>query len=240
MTVTPQAVRNNLVFADSDNTWRWYDAIGPGVSKHLETFVTWPVDDTTGYPSEWTVLAKGAGNTLALTDTLSGELLITTAGADNNGANMQLGGADGECVMLDSSSTVYCGIRLKTDEAQQSDIFFGLGVTDEDWSGGITDGVYFRKVDGTTNLEFVWEKDSLETAPVIGTMEADTYYTLEFYFDGSVLYVYVDGVEVAKRERTRHTFPDDELLRLALEALTGSAKSITFNVSWICMIQVRE
>ena len=239
MSIVIQTVRTNLVFADGENTWRWYDAIGPGVTKQLETFATWPVDDTTGYPREWRVTAKGAGSAFTFADTLNGELLITTAGAEDDGINMQLGGVAGECVLLDSSSSVYCGIRLKISDAPQSDLFFGLGVTDTGWSNGITDGAYFRKIDGTSNLEFVWEKNSLETAVVIGTIEADTYYTLEFYFDGSVLYVYVDGAAVAKRQLGRHTFPSDELLRLTLEALTGSTKSIIFNISWIRMIQVR-
>jgi hypothetical protein len=106
-------------------------------------------------------------------------------------------------------------------EVTQNDFLFGICITDTDLLGGMTDGVYFRKVDGSAALAAVTEKDSVETetTPVV-TLVADTTYELEFYFDGVSVEFFVNGLSVAKHTTN---IPNDELLTPSFQFLSGSA-----------------
>lgn len=235
-------INNALAFRDSSLAWRLYDAIGSGVVKHIEDFVSWPNDDTTGDPTAWlaTITEAGAGDTTTvITDKAGGALLITCAANENDGVNLQLGQAAGENVKLDGDYPLYCGIRFALNDADQSDFFFGVGVTDSDWSGGITDGIYFRSADASAVVNFVTEKDSVESVSGIATLVDDVFVTLEFYFDGVNVHSYVDGVLASSQAASAATFPDNEELRLTLEFLTGEAVANTCTVEWLRMIHIR-
>jgi hypothetical protein len=236
------SINDALAFRDSSLSWRLYDAVGSGVVKHIESFAAWPVDDTTGDPTEWTptITEAGAGDTtMVITDKAGGALLITCAANEDDGVNLQLGQVAGESVKLDGSYPLYCGIRLAVNDADQVDLFFGVGVTDTDWSGGITDGVYFSSVDESAVVNFVTEKNSVESSAAVATLVDDTFITLEFYFDGASVYSYVNGVLASSQASGAATFPDDEELRLTLEFLTGEATANTCTVEWLRMIHVR-
>ena len=49
--------------------------------------------------------------------------------------------------------------RFKLSDATQSDALVGLAITDTTAIDGVTDGIFFTKDDGDTNLDFVVEKD---------------------------------------------------------------------------------
>ena len=242
MAVDMVTINDALVFRDSNLPACLYDAIGSGVVKHLEDFATWAHDDTTGDPTEWTatITEAGAGfTTQVITDKAGGALLITTAANENNGVNLQLGQAAGENVKLDGPYPVYAGIRVALGDADQSDLFFGVGVTDTDWSGGITDGVYFASPDASGAINFITEKDSVESSAAVGTLVDATFVTLEFYYDGANIFAYVDGVLKSTTAAGVATFPENEELRLTLEFLTGEATANTCTVEWIRMIHIR-
>jgi hypothetical protein len=96
--------------------------------------------------------------------------------------------------------------------------------------------VYFRKVDASTSVAFVTEKDSTETETTgVLTFAADTDYLLEFYFDGTSVEAFVDGVSVAT-----HTadIPDNELLTPSIHFLTGDAAAETMQIDWVRAIQI--
>ena len=242
MTVKMVTINNAVVFRDSHLTERLYDAIGPGVVKHLEDFATWPHDNTTGDPTEWTptITEAGAGDTtMVITDRAGGALLITADANENDGVNLQLGQTAGESILLDGSYPLYCGIRVALGDADQSDLYFGVGVTDTDWSGGITDGIYFASPDASAVVNFITEKNSVESSAAVGTLTDAVFATLEFYFDGAKVFAYYDGVLMAEINADATTFPDDTELRLTLEFLTGEAIANTCTVEWIRMIHVR-
>ena len=241
MSVDIVSINDALAFRDSSLPWRIYDAVGSGVVKHEENFAAWPVDDTTGDPTEWTptITEAGADTTTVITDKAGGALLITCAGNEDDGVNLQLGQVAGESVKLDGSYPLYCGIRLAVNDADQVDLFFGVGVTDTDWSGGITDGVYFSSVDESAAVNFVTEKNSVESAVAVATLVDDAFITLEFYYDGATIYAYVNGVEAASIAAGSATFPDDEELRLTLEFLSGEATANTCTVEWLRMVHIR-
>lgn len=228
-------IAGNLAFWHTHKQ-RLIDAIGPDVVKFEDDFVVFKsaaADALVG----WTVtlVEGGAGETTVATqDGSGGELLITTDAADNDGANLQVIKESFE--LTSGQSAVYFGIRLKSGEATQSDFLAGLCITDTDLLGGLTDGVYFRKVDASTSVSAVTEKDSTETEETgVLTFAADTYYLLEFYFDGSSVRFYVDGVLVATHTTN---IPDDELLTPSLHFLTGNAAAETMTVDWIRAIQI--
>lgn len=234
MGIRTRYMRGNLVFLNNQS---WLDAFGPNVVKFLEEFVNTPfeVADTPGAFTVTLVEAGAGETTLALAaGAEGGELLITTDAAENDGANIQ---AKGEAFKLASGKPLYFGCRFKVSEATEADFLIGLCITDTDLLGGMTDGAYFRKVDGSTTMAFVLEKDSTETATNYGTaIAADTYYIVEFLFDGTNVDWYVNGVLQTRPANTN--LPNDEFLTPSIHFLTGAAAAETMNVDWIRAIQL--
>lgn len=245
MSVLTKQVRNATVYYDSDYPWRWYEAFGSGVNKYLQEFVTLAVDPTTHDPSDFVcTIVEGAGNSTAeVMDFAGGALLITSGTNENDGFKMQLGHGStgvGENVGFDAQYPFYFGINLKVWNAIECDFLVGLAITNTSALGGVTDGLYFRKVDGDTNVYFVAEKDSLEAATAVATILGDQFHTYEIYYDGDCFQHYVDGNYTGFLHRDRPEVPNNEYLRLTIEFLTGSADSRTMTVDWVRAISVRD
>jgi hypothetical protein len=243
MTVEQVAFGNALVFRDDIHTHRWYDAIGEGVIKHLEEFLGPPSDDTTGDPTEWevTVVEIGAGtSTFVVTDLAGGAGLVTNAGNENDGWSMQLGAAAGENIILDGRFPLYVGCEFAINDVDQSDVLIGVAVTDTALLGGVTDGMYFRSVDESATINFVTEKDSVESSTSVGTLTDGTYSKVEFLFDGGTVRAYFNDTEQTSTASTAATFPNDELMRLSFEFLNGEAAAQTCTIKWLRMIHIRS
>lgn len=244
MTVELASVHSNLVVRDSVLTHRWYDAFGPNVAKYVTSFTSLPADDTTTDPTEFvnTVVEVGAGNSTAvINDTAGGALIITTAANEDDGWSSQLGNPNtGEWVSFAAEYPTYYGVRFQINDVDQTDAFFGLAVTDTTLLGGVTDGMYFRSVDASAVLNFVLEKDSVETSTAVATMADDTDVYAEFLYDGSNLKVYIDGALVTTIADSDANFPNDELLRLSFEFLTGEAVANTCLVKEMRIIQIQN
>jgi hypothetical protein len=238
------SIRNAQVVRDSALTHRWYDAFGESVAKFVTSFTHMPADDTTTDPTEWvnTVVEAGAGtSTAVLADVAGGALAITCAAGENDGWSSQLGNPNsGEWVTFAAEYPLYYGVQFQGNDVDQTDFFFGLAVTDTALLGGVTDGMYFRSVDGSAVLNFVLEKDSAETTTAVATMTDATDITAEFLYWGSNVYVYIDGALVTTIADSDANFPNDELLRLSYEVLTGEAVANTCQVRWMRLIQVQQ
>jgi len=227
-------VNGNLVFYDTYQM-RWLDAYGAGVSKYLQDFASIPVDDTTGFPTEWTATAVevGAGTSIAaLGTTVGGNLRITTAGNEDDGLALQL---KGEAFQFDSAKPLYFGCKMTISEATQTDLFLGLSITDTTPLGGVTDGHYFECLDGVTTISFVTEKDSTETTTTVGTMTTAAR-IYEMYWDGTTMFAWVDGTATAL---TQTNICDDEVLTPTIHYLNGSAAARTADIDWLRVIQLR-
>ena len=237
------ANHNAQVLRDASLTHRWFDAWGPNVAKYVTTFASLPADDTTGDPTEFecTVVEVGAGtSTAVMADVAGGALLITTAGNENDGWSMQLGNPNaGEWVSYAAEYPTYFCARFAINDVDQTDVFLGVAVTDTALLGGVTDGMYFRSVDGSAVLNFVLEKDSNETTTAVATLADDTYITAEWLYSGGYVYVYINGVLVTTIADSDTNFPNDELLRLSVEFLTGEATANTCYVSDLRLIQIQ-
>jgi len=243
MAIERVSIRDNFVYRDSINTFRWYDAVGPHVVKYIQEFLTIPSDDTTGDPTEWTatVVEIGAGtSTAVVTDVLGGALLITTAANENDGWSMQLGAAAGENFSFAAEYPTYLGVKLQINDADQTDVLVGLTVTDTAVLAAVTDGIYFRSVDATGVCNFVLEKDSVENEVAANTMTDATDVILEFLYSGSNVYAYANGVLMTTIANTNASFPNDELLRLTVEFLTGEAVANTCQIAWLKVIQIQN
>ncbi len=225
-------VNGNLVFWDTHKE-RWVDAIGPDVLKYINHFVSLPTDDATGDPTEWTatVVEVGAGNSTAVLGTAAGgDLILTTAGNDNDGIQIQL---KGEAYALAADKPCYFGFRLTLSEATQLDFLAGLCITDTTLLGGMTDGVYFRKVDASTDVNFVTEASSTETATVEDTADTSVH-IYEFFFDGVNCQPFVDGVAGTQVA----TNIPSTVLTPSIALLTGAASAETATIDWIRAIQI--
>jgi hypothetical protein len=222
-----------LVFYDGTSSQRWLDAIGPDVTKLLEEFSHTPFAAANNMAAYTTTLT-GASTAALEAGAPGGVLLLTTAASENDGLSIQ---AQGEAFLLASGKECYFGAKIKISEATQSDFLVGLCITDTDLLGGMTDGIYFRKVDAGTTVNFVLEKGSAETATAYGSaIVADTWYTLEFYFDGTNVDWYVNGTLQTRPVTTN--LPNTEYLTPALEFLTGAGSAITLRADWIRAIQI--
>jgi hypothetical protein len=234
-------INGNTVWRDTGLTHRWYDAIGPDVCKVVEDFVDLPFSAADNMAA-WTttLIEEGADeSTIALVaGSAGGEVAFKSDENDNDGVQAQL---KGEAFYLAARYPTYFGAKFKVSDVTNSDLLVGLCITDTTLLGGLSDGLYFRKDEDDTTLYLVAEKGSVETKIGLATMVAATYVTAEFLFYGSIVYVYVNGVQVAELADSDPNFPDDEYLTPSIGILAGAAAvgGKTLTVDWLNCIQVQ-
>lgn len=102
---------------------------------------------------------------------------------------------------------------------------------------GVSDGIYFRSVDESAVLNLVVEQDNVELETAMATMVDGTYIRAEFLYDGTNLRAYINHNLIATIADTVATFPNDELMRLTVEFLSGAAAS-TCTMRWLRMIHI--
>jgi hypothetical protein len=239
--VSSRQIKNSLAFYQG-HLKRLIYAIGLDAVQYVEDFVAFPVDDTTGDPVGWTttVVEAGTGDTLiavVTTTGLSGTgaiARITSAANENDGGNYQLLGNSFE---LTSDQVLYVGaFGVKLNDATQTDFFIGLAATDTDILGGVTDSIGFRKVDASTTISAVVEKNSTETTATMCTAADAVAVDLELYWDGTSLEFFCNGASVATPAVTN--LANDEALRVSVHFLTGEAVANTLDIDALRVIQI--
>jgi hypothetical protein len=188
--------------------------------------------------ADWTITTTEAGGgdaTEALTDEDGGVLLITNDAADDDADFFQLAA---ESFKFASGKKLFFKARFKVSDATDSDFLFGLQITDTS-PLDVTDGVFFQKDDGDTNLDFHVEKDGTATsATAIHTVEDATYLTVAFYYDGdSEVQYFVDDVKLGTSVTTN--LPDDEELAVSFGIQNGAAAAKTMSVDYIFVAKER-
>ena len=233
-TLHSRYVRGALAFYEG-HRMRLVSAMGKDVYHYELTTPT--LNATTVDPSGWTttVVEAGAGATEFDANNTAGRLgTITCAADENDGGQYQL---LGEFFELTSDQDVYAGIEFQGNDVDQTDILFGLCITDTTLLGGMTDGVYWESLDGSATTSTVTEKDSTETqTDSVSTLTDATDQVWEIYCDGSSVYFFADGTQSSTIHTTN--IPDDEALTLSLAVLTGEATANTVNVKWLRAIQI--
>lgn len=227
--------RGNFVYYHNHRK-RLVDAVGPDVVKY---FLEPHVANAAGTdPTGWTttmVEAGGGGDSDIVPATDAGYAWnIITDNADNDGVSAQLLGTPFE---LTSDQDLYFGIEMQINDVTNTDFFLGLAVTDTAILGGVTDRIGFQSVDTEATVKFVLEKDSTETlTSALATMVDATLIFLEFYWNGSTISVFVDGVEQTAPAITN--LPNDVAMRLSLEFLTGETTANTMKIRQCRIIQI--
>lgn len=197
--------------------------------------------------TSWVITETGSG-TRAISQTAGGNLLITNAAADDDHNYLQqrdvASGQVAEHWTWVSGKRLYFGARFKVSDVTQSDFVMGLQITDTSPLGGsgaagVSDGIYFAKDDGDALLDLMVGASSTFSA-VAGakTLANDTWYTMEFYYDGvtSTIQFFVDGVPVGGVATTNA--PTTELC-ISFAIQNGEAVAKTMTIDWIRVAQER-
>ena len=218
--------------------------------KNQPLFMPYPSDQTFyGYfndfmtytATDWTITSTDgggdSGEVIQATSSAGGALLITTNDADNDSEELQL---KGEAFKLSTSKKAYFSTRFKLSDATESDMLIGLAITDTTAIDGVSDGVFFKKDDGDTNLDFVVEKDSTETATAaVGTVADDTFITATFFIDPDRAKVYYSINNAAPVGVANTNLPDNEELTVTIAVQAGAAAAKSLTVDYVSAIVER-
>ena len=206
------------------------------VNPSSSLFYQYSNDFMTYNSGDWTITTTEAGSgnaSEALTSQAGGALLITNDDADNDLDFLQL---KGESFKLSSSKRAYFEARFKVSDATQSDFVMGLQITDTT-PLATTDGVFFIKDDGDTNLDFIVEKDSTSTdTTAIHTMVDDTFVVVGFFIDPNTSQVsyFIGSAEPVGVVNTN--LPDDEELTVSFGIQNGEAAAKTMTIDYVNVI----
>lgn len=240
MAVQTKSVNNALVYYDDRYDNRWLDAVGANVVK-WELPVGPPQDDTTDDPT-FMVNTEGGTNTVLGSTTAGDRLIITTGGTEYNGVNLQV---HGSAFKIESGKPLYFGARIAVQNgAGKGDYLIGLCeadttllATSSSHALAVTDdGVYFHQLQAATTFTFVNELGGTEGSIATGIVTGNsTYHDLEFYYDGSVLYVYADAAEIGSVA----TGLADQALTPSINVRAGDDGAEVMYVQWMRAIQIR-
>lgn len=197
-------------------------------------------DFTTYVAADWTITAIGTGAVAAVADEPFGAIAATNSAADNDGLNVQL---DEETFTPTSGKKMWFKARFKVSDATQSDFMIGLAVLDTTLLGstagdGVTDGIFFAKEDGDTNLDFHVQKDTTtgqKSTSAIATVDT-SYMTVGFEFDGArYVKVFVDDVHKSTVDlsSTLATYLPNTPLAVSFAILNGEAVAKSMTVDYI-------
>lgn len=184
--------------------------------------------------AEWVVTEVGVA-TQALADEDGGVLLVTNAAADDNSSFSQ---KVGESFLFESGKKVWFKTRFKVSDATQSDVVFGLQITDTT-PLDVTDGVFFLKADGAATVDMIVEKNNTATTTsAITSLVDDTYIELAFFYNGvDTITAYADDAIVGRSVVTN--LPDDEALTVSFGVQNGEASAKTMSVDYILVVKQR-
>jgi len=214
--------------------WSGYEFGRPGkVATYLEEFFYYVAAD-------WTVTETDAAATEALATaapTLGGVLLITNVNADDNVVGLQ---KVGHSFDPQAGTNIWCEVGFQGSEATQSDWLVGLVVTDTTPLAN-TDGIYFRKDDGDTNIDFETNSGSTaSTETAIATFAADTYVVVGFKVTGLTLVeYYVNGVKQGEFNTNITSVPLRVTLHFQDGDTAGAVGAQTASVDYVVCAQSR-
>jgi hypothetical protein len=170
-----------------------------------------------------------------------GALLMTSGGTADNGVQFQ---PVTEGFYFAQRWPCYFGAKFAMNDADQTDCYLGLAITDTSAATAVSDGIGFWSVDESTDLQFSVCKNYAGTTgitnAVVGTLVDATAITVEFYFDGTTAYAYVDGAAAGSLAYSSTSFPNDEYLTPIIAMLTGATAANTMTLYWAKAFQVRQ
>ena len=173
--------RGQLVFYDSQYRQRWIDAIGPNAIKFMEDFGGDVASPTVG---TWILGDDSAG--VASYDMEGGGIRLHS-GTDGDDQTVQLQKLNG--FIACTACPIYFGVRWKMAtpcSAASNQIIMGLHDEDTTVCAGPNTGIVFELATAATGLDMVcYSTGTGVTMTALTTVAANTWYTDEFYWDGS-------------------------------------------------------
>lgn len=204
---------------------------------------------TTSSAAKYTITTTEVAGTAteAIGDENGSTLVITNGTADNDCDWFQ---KLGESFLLTSGKRTIFKARFKLSDATECDWIMGLQITDTTplaaGGDGVTDGIFFQKDDGDTDIDFYVQKNSttgqLTSTAVTTAAAADTYMTLAFAFDGNrYVAVYKDDVQVANVDLTATltTYLPDTEITVSFGIQNGEAVAKVMTIDYIFAAQER-
>lgn len=237
MTTEWVSLYGQQVCRDVAKPWRWFNAVGPDVTKWTLNPNDVPLaasDAISGYK----VVAVGTSPITLVAGAEGGALLFTSGTANTpDGVQAQ---AVTEGFYFAQKWPCYFGCCVQGNDVDQTAWFLGLGITDDTSVPTNSDNVSFRTADESSVLTFVTEKNDLESTAAVATLVDATDITLEWFYDGATVTAYVNGTEVASVADSSSTWPNDEYLAPTLAMLSGEASANTLQIVWARAIQIRQ
>lgn len=203
---------------------------------------TWFDDFDNFEADQWVNTPVGTTPTQAISNADGGVLLLTMAATDDSSTSLQWSGDDNagvtETFRFAVGKRMFYKVRFQVSDALQSDFVLGLQITDTT-PLAVSDGVYFRKDDGDTNLDFVVIKASVATtATAFATAANATWTELAFHYDGkSGIEYFKDGRKIGTSAVT--TLPDTEELTISIHMQNGEAVAKTMSIDYIFVAKER-
>ena len=202
---SPDRFLNGVSNVNYDSPFGWYPHISP---------VTWA-----SHMEEMLVLPSSLG----WTHTQTNGTAAVTSGTYGTGILTQtLGGADNDLSQMQATTATWGMIagkkavfeaRVKVDKGAagtigEQELFIGLASVQTSTNFSAADGIAVMPVDdaigfwspdGSTNLNCLNHTTDVESIQVGAAVYADaTWMTLSFYFDGTNIFFYKDGVVIAE------------------------------------------
>lgn len=189
---------------------------------------------------DWTVtVLDGGGDTgqvIAVADADGGILTVTTNDADNDNVFFE---SQGEAWKMESGKKMWMKFRFKIEDADDSDVIFGLHTTDTNpLSTAPTQRAYFVLAEGAATVTFNIDDNSTDASSgTVATLSDDTYVTLAMYYDGkTTVELFANDVKTATM--TGVSIPSTELA-LGFGVATGAAATRTLSVDYVLVIKER-
>jgi hypothetical protein len=221
-----------LVLYDEASEASWIDAIGRDVRK-------WELRHGCDYTTakEFTVTAVNA-STVAHGVPAGIKALITSAGAENDGINMQLIGTP---FQLAANKPLYFGCKVTLSHATRPDFFVGLASTDTALIAAHAIDVaasavgWYNLSTGAGALTCYNEIHANSVITASGDTLDTSAHVYEFMYDGAGnLDFYFDRVYKARHS----TYVPTVVLTPSIVLQNGTANALTAAVEWMRCIQV--
>lgn len=195
---------------------------------------------------QWVITRVGTTPTEVATNADGGRLLLTMAATDDSSSSLQWSGDDSaatiESFKFAAGKELWFKARFQVSDVTQSDFVLGMQITDTT-PLAVTDGVYFRKDDGDSDLDFVVMKGSSATTTTIsGALANATDVSVGFYYNGKSgahgsIEIYVNDVKRGTSVVTN--LPDTEELTISVHMQNGEAVSKTMSIDYILVAKER-
>jgi len=187
----------------------------------------------------WVDTLVGTSTVGVVADEPFGAIVLTADVLENDGVQIQWAT---ENFTVTLGKKMWFKARMKLAEATQSDFLVGLTVLDTAAIAasldGVTDGVFFQKDDGSTDIKFSCQLDATtgQATPVTVATASTSYVVLGFEFDGvNKFKLFVNDVQVGTMDlgTSAASYLPNTPITPTIALLAGTTGGTTLTVDYI-------